>query len=115
MRQTRYEHGDASARAWGRRSQRGPVQTRDRPWLVLSTDHHPFFPEQYISVAVSTKSYSDSIALADTEWEVGGVPRESFASPWALHSPRIEDLETWQGRVSESLVDRVVEQVNEYF
>jgi hypothetical protein len=88
---------------------------RQRPWLVLSTDHHPFFSEQSISVAVSTKSHSDSIALADAEWEVGGVPRESFASPWALHSPRIEDLETWQGRVSESLVDRVVEQVNEYF
>jgi hypothetical protein len=87
---------------------------RQRPWLVVSTDRHPFFPEQYIAVAVSTKAYTDSIPLSESEWEVGGVPRESFASPWALHSPRIEDLETWQGRVSEALGTRVVEQANEY-
>ena len=87
---------------------------RQRPWLVVSTDRHPFSPEQYIAVAVSTKSYADSIALADAEWEVGGVPRESFASPWALHSPRVEDFETWQGRVSEELVARVVERATGY-
>lgn len=81
-----------------------------RPWLVVSDDRHPFADEQVIAVAVSTSEYEQSIPLVDC-WEVGGVPRESYASPWAVHSPRIEDFVGWQGRVAPSFVDRVVEKL----
>jgi mRNA-degrading endonuclease toxin of MazEF toxin-antitoxin module len=87
---------------------------RQRPWLIVSNDTHPFDSEQYIAVAISTKEYSDSIALSDELWEVGGVPRQSFVSPWAVHSPRREDFVAWQGRITDSFVDRVVEAVEMY-
>lgn len=84
---------------------------RQRPWLVVSDESHPFFGEQSIALAVSTKEYDDSIALADDVWNVGGVPERSSVSPWAVHSPRSEDLVTWQGHVADGYVDRVVERL----
>lgn len=60
-----------------------------RPWLIVNNDSHPFGDEQYIAVAVSTKEYDDSLALDSEVWEIGGVPRESLVSPWAVHSPRM--------------------------
>ena len=68
---------------------------RQRPWLIVNSDSHPFDDEQFIAVAVSTKKYDDSLALDSEVWDTGGVPRESFVSPWAIHSPRSEDLVSW--------------------
>lgn len=75
---------------------------------------HPFSEEQFVAVAVSTKEYDDSLAMKSDVWKVGGVPRESFVSPWAVHSPRMEDLDAWQGRVTDKFVDGVVEKLETY-
>jgi mRNA-degrading endonuclease toxin of MazEF toxin-antitoxin module len=56
-----------------------------RPWLVVNNETHPFEGEQRIAVAVSTREYERSLALDADVWETGGVPRESFVSPWAVH------------------------------
>ncbi len=82
-----------------------------RPWLIVNNESHPFADEQYVAVAISTKQYDDSIALTSDVWDAGGVPQESFVSPWAVHSPRIEDLVAWQGRVTEKFVDDVITEV----
>jgi mRNA-degrading endonuclease toxin of MazEF toxin-antitoxin module len=87
---------------------------RQRPWLIVNTDTHPFTDEQYIAVAISTKAYDDSLALSDAVWETGGVPRQSYVSPWAVHSPRREDFVGWQGRVTDAFVDRVVAKLETY-
>lgn len=68
---------------------------KQRPWLVVNDESHPFHGEQYIAVAISTKQYDDSVALTPDVWETGGVPRESYISPWAVHSPRSEDFVAW--------------------
>jgi hypothetical protein len=87
---------------------------RQRPWLIVNNSSHPFGDEQFLGVAISTKEYEDSIALRSDVWEVGGVPRESFVSPWAVHSPRIEDLVAWQGQVTGEFVDTVVDEIEIY-
>ncbi|GGC71783.1 hypothetical protein [Haloferax sulfurifontis] len=87
---------------------------RQRPWLIVNNNTHPFGDQQYIAVAISTKEYDGSLPLTGDLWEVGGVPRKSFVSPWAVHSPRNEDFVAWQGRVEDAFVDRVVEQVEGY-
>lgn len=85
-----------------------------RPWLVVDNDTHPFESEQHVAVAVSTSEYEPALAIPDGVWDVGGVPRESFVSPWAVHSPRTEDLVAWQGRVGDEFVDRVVDELTTY-
>lgn len=87
---------------------------RQRPWLIVNNDSHPFGEQQYIAVAISTKEYDDSLSVTSDRWEIGGTPRESFISPWAVHSPRIEDFVAWQGRVTDSFVDEVVDAVETY-
>jgi len=87
---------------------------RQRPWLIVNNDSHPFSDEQYVAVAVSTKHYDDSLAWTGDRWEVGGVPQASFVSPWGVHSPRAEDLIAWQGRVTDAFVDEVVETLAAY-
>lgn len=89
-------------------------ESSQRPWLIINNDSHPFSSEQYIAVAVSTKAYDDSIPLDRACWTVGGVPEDSFVSPWAIHSPRNEDLIAWQGTVTDTFVARVTEAVESY-
>lgn len=89
-------------------------EEHQRPWLIVNNSSHPFNDEQFLAVAISTKEYEHSIALGSDVWEVGGVPRESFVSPWAVHSPRIEDLVAWQGRVTDEFVDAVVDEIETY-
>ena len=89
-------------------------EERQRPWLIVNNSSHPFGDEQFLGIAISTKEYEDSIALCSDVWEVGGVPRESFVSPWAVHSPRIEDLVAWQGRVTDEFVDTVIDEIATY-
>jgi mRNA-degrading endonuclease toxin of MazEF toxin-antitoxin module len=85
-----------------------------RPWLIVNNNGHPFGNEQFLAVAISTKRYEHSLALDADVWEIGGVPQDSYVSPWAVHSPRIEDLVAWQGRVSTTFVDTVVDQLQTY-
>lgn len=85
-----------------------------RPWLIVSNGSHPFSDEQFLAVAISTKQYERSLSLDPDVWTIGGVPRESFVSPWAVHSPRIEDLVAWQGRVTAEFTDRVVSELESY-
>ncbi|QSG08977.1 PemK/MazF family toxin [Halapricum desulfuricans] len=80
----------------------------------MNNSTHPFADEQHVAVAISTKTYDDSLPLSEVIWEVGGIPRESFVSPWAIHSPRSEDLVAWQGRVTDQFVDRVVDSIETY-
>jgi hypothetical protein len=87
---------------------------RQRPWLVINTDAHPFADEQHVAVVVSTKEYEDSIPLLEGDWEVGGVPRASFVSPLAVHSPRVEDPVAWQGRMTDEFVEQVVDSLASY-
>jgi len=89
-------------------------EERQRPWLIVNNDSHPFGDEQFLAVAISTKQYEDSLSLESDVWEVGSVPHESFVSPWAVHSPRSEDLVAWQGRVTDEFVDAVVDEIETY-
>jgi mRNA-degrading endonuclease toxin of MazEF toxin-antitoxin module len=89
-------------------------EDRQRPWLIVNNESHPFGDQPYIAVAISTKAYSDSLSLESKLWDVGGTPRESFVSPWAIHSPRGEDFVAWQGRLSEAFVDEVIDAVETY-
>jgi len=80
----------------------------------VSNDAHPFGDEQHVAVAISTKECRDSLPLQESVWERGGVPLEWFVSPWVFHSPRLEDLVAWQGRVTARFVDEVVDSLETY-
>lgn len=89
-------------------------RNRQRPWLVVSNDRHPFADEQCVAAALTTTSRSAAHPLYDEYWETGGTPVDSLVLPWALHSVRFDALEAWQGRLVPSFVDRVVDEAIDY-
>lgn len=60
-------------------------EIKARPWVIISDDRHPFFPYQYIAVAVTSKDRLISHPLLNKYWVAGGTPRESFVSPWCTY------------------------------
>jgi len=81
-----------------------------RPWLVLSNhEGRPFCGEQYIVVTLTTRSWMDGlIAIPEESWLRGGTPDKSRIVPWGVQSIDHEDVDFWQGRLAEDLVDEAV-------
>jgi mRNA interferase MazF len=86
-----------------------------RPFLVVSTDDHPFHGDQYVAVTLTTKTwYDDTIGLEDADFLAGGVPDRSSIVPWGVASPAQDDVTDWFGRIDEDVVDRTVDELIEY-
>ena len=85
-----------------------------RPWLILNNDTHPFGAEEYITVTLTTTPHDEGIPLDDADWVEGGMPRQSYASPWAVASPKHAAIVRRQGRLNESFVRTVVDALEAY-
>ena len=53
-----------------------------RPYLVVSNDSHPFGDEEEVAVVITTTERDRAIPLTG-EYVEGGLPYESFVSPWS--------------------------------
>ena len=85
-----------------------------RPWLVVSNETQPFRDEQSMTVALSTSGHEQARPIDPNDWIDGGLPRQSYALPWAVHSPRHRDVDRRLGRLATELADRVVESLGRY-
>ena len=81
-----------------------------RPWLVLSNhEGRPFHGEQYIGVTLTTKAWMDGLLSIPAEsWLRGGTPEESRIVPWGVQSIGDDDIDFWQGRLEDEVVDEAV-------
>lgn len=86
-----------------------------RPWLILSNhEGRPFHGEQYIALTLTSKSWmSGLIEIPEASWTHGGTPDESRIVPWGVQSIGREDIDFWQGRIENSLVDEAVDALSE--
>ncbi len=74
-------------------------EDRQRPWLVVNNDLHPFSDEQFVAVAISTKEYEDSIAVKPDR----GRLAEYHNSRSSLRGPFIRPVsKTWSRGRGES-------------
>jgi mRNA-degrading endonuclease toxin of MazEF toxin-antitoxin module len=81
-----------------------------RPWLILSNhEGRPFHGDQYITLALTTKSWMDGlINIPGESWLRGGMPDESRIVPWGVQSIDYENIDFWQGRLDSDLIDQAV-------
>lgn len=98
-----YQRGDV---VWGP----DPFKSGEnpRPWLIQNNDTHPFGDEEYMTVTLTTTPHDEGISLDDADWVEGGMPRQSYASPWAVASPKHAAIVRRQGRLKETFVQTVV-------
>jgi mRNA-degrading endonuclease toxin of MazEF toxin-antitoxin module len=83
------------------------TQTTERPYLVVSTDAHPFHGEEYVALGITTRRRAEALSL-DGEWEKGGTPEPSYVNPWSLVTIKHGSITDGQGRVREEFVERAV-------
>lgn len=82
-----------------------------RPWLVISNATHPFQGEQYVVLALTTKTWHDGLlSIAKTEWIEGGTPERSHIVPWSVETLERSDIDHWQGTIAEPVVDEAVDE-----
>lgn len=104
-----YQRGDV---VWGP----DPFKSGEnpRPWLILNNDSHPFGAEEYMTVTLTTTFHDEGIPIDEEDWIEGGMPRQSYASPWAVASPKHAALVRRQGRLEETFVRSVVDYLTTY-
>jgi len=92
----------------------GLFRESGRPWLVVSTDDHPFHGEEYVVTGITTTDRAGAIELDDESWTVGGLPKTSYISPWFLTTLKHASIERGVGQLTSETMDRVVTEVVSY-
>jgi hypothetical protein len=80
----------------------------DRPFLVVSTDAHPFHGEEHVGLAVTTTAHESAVAIDEGDWELGSLPKPSHVKPWNPVILKHEEVVGVAGAVAGGVVDDVV-------
>jgi mRNA interferase MazF len=89
--------------------------TAGRPFLVIDRPEMPFHGEQYIALALTTRTWHDDrIPLTDEDWVTGGAPESSSIMPWSVNSLKREWITAEQGTLHQTVVDQAVDQLRRY-
>jgi mRNA-degrading endonuclease toxin of MazEF toxin-antitoxin module len=109
MSRDRYERGDV---VWAE----DPFKAGDtsRPWLVLSSETHPFHGEQYVCCLLTTTPRRAAVELDEDDWKAGGTPEKSYVNPWVPMSLDHDAAINRQGALRPWVVDGVAAEVARY-
>lgn len=65
---------------------------RERPFLILSDDSHPFQGSEYAVVGLTRTGRQRAIELTPSSWAAGAPDGESYASPWYVFTIKHADV-----------------------
>lgn len=65
------------------------VRGESAPWLILNNDSYPFGDEGYMTVTLTMTPTMRS-PIDDSGLVEGGMPRQSYASPWVVSPKHID-------------------------
>lgn len=85
-----------------------------RPFIVVSNESHPFSDEECLVVLVTTTEREIAIELPEESFKSGGLPKESYASPWTLTTLKTDDLNKKIGVLKESVTEKISQQINHF-
>jgi mRNA interferase MazF len=81
----------------------------DRPFLVVSTDVHPFHGEEYIGLPITTTELSEAIPIAEADWDLGTLPEQSYVKPWNPAVLKAEEIQSVAGALHRRRVDQAAD------
>ncbi|NGM69102.1 type II toxin-antitoxin system PemK/MazF family toxin [Natronolimnobius sp. AArcel1] len=86
-----------------------------RPFLIISTEETPFHGEQYITLALTTRTWHEErIPIEESDWLDGGAPRSSSLTPWSVNSISSDEIDSKQGTLMEPIITTATEQLSAY-
>ena len=65
-------------------------------------------------MTLTTTPHDEGVPRREEDWVEGGMPRQKYASPWSIASPKDAAILRRQGRLSESFVQTVVDEMLTY-
>jgi hypothetical protein len=80
----------------------------NRPFVVVSHDTSPAYPDQHIALGISTTEVDGSIPITPDDWAVGSPSKQSYIHPRYPAVVSESDVETTVGALSEDVVDDAV-------
>lgn len=86
-----------------------------RPWVVANGPEHPFHGEQYVVLALTTRTwYDERVPLTDEDYVHGRAPAESSIVPHAPASIRPRLMADYVCKVRGEPIDRAVDRLVDY-
>lgn len=93
----------------------GPDEDATRPWVVVNNERHPFGKQQYIVMALTTRTwYDERIPLGDDDYRHRAAPRDSAIVPHAVASLEPALMTDYVCRIRDDPLDRAVTALNDY-
>src|SRR5699024_8453552 len=82
-----------------------------RPFVLVSdaTTGHPFPDNECVGIVVTTTQRERAIPIS-AAFDEGGLPRESFASPWNPVTLKEEMISDGFGRITTETVDQIADE-----
>lgn len=84
-----------------------------RPFLVISNSEHPFGNEEFLAAAITTTEREEAIELRDG-FSSGGLPKESYISPWVVTPLKKASLEQKMGEVKRDILEDTLSRLERY-
>ena len=53
----------------------------NRPYLIVSPEPHPDYPDQYVALGITTQALTDAIQIDADDWAVGRLTERSYVDP----------------------------------
>lgn len=85
-----------------------------RPYILITTEAHPFYGEEYTAIPVSTTPRETAVELTDERFSEGELPQRSFASPWNVVTLKHAVISMHAGTLTEATVETLVDETMRY-
>lgn len=86
-----------------------------RPWVVVNNETHPFDGQQYIGMALTTKTWYDArVPIRADEYQHRTAPQESSIVPHAIASLQPNLMTDYICRIQSAPIDRAVDTLLDY-
>ena len=86
----------------------------DHPYVIISTDAHPFHGTEYIAMLITTTERDEAVGVSDGDWKHGSLSKPSYISPWTVVTVKDADLFGYQGQIDAAVVDTAVQRLPPY-
>lgn len=73
---------------------------KERPFLILSDDSHPFHGSEYAVVGLTRTNRPPAIKPQNSDWRVGNPETDSFISPWYVFTIKHADIKRPKGALT---------------
>lgn len=88
--------------------------TDDHPYVIISTDAHPFHGTEYLAMLITRTQRLAAVPIPDQRWEYGSLSAESYISPWVVVTLKERDVDDYQGKLTDDAVQEAVAEVPQY-